>query len=234
MSNIILLDKVPRSAVFTRSEHFEARNTAHGRRRHIQLCFKRLLDIVISAVALLLLAPLLALVAMAVRLDGPGPIFFVQTRFGRHLRPIRVVKFRTMHVDRCDPSGRDQTVENDPRVTRTGAWLRRHNIDELPQLWNVLKGDMSLVGPRCHAIGMLAAGRPYEELVPRYHERHGMRPGMTGLAQVKGLRGRTADPALAARRIEQDIAYVERFSLLLDLRILLVTLLREARGGTGI
>jgi lipopolysaccharide/colanic/teichoic acid biosynthesis glycosyltransferase len=123
---------------------------------------KRALDIGISALALLILLPFLLVVALLIKLDSPGPVLFKQERWGMGCGKIRVFKFRSMRTDRCDVSGVNQTVRDDPRVTRLGAIMRRTNIDELPQLLNVLKGDMSLVGPRCHAVGMLAAGMPYE------------------------------------------------------------------------
>jgi lipopolysaccharide/colanic/teichoic acid biosynthesis glycosyltransferase len=138
-----------------------------------------------------------------------------------------------MRTDMCDASGVAQTVQNDPRITRIGAILRRTNLDELPQLLNVLKGDMSLVGPRCHAIGMLAAGMVYEELVPEYHYRHLVRPGITGLAQMRGLRGPTDRAAKARARIASDLFYVENFSVFLDIRIIVGTFISEMRGGNG-
>ena len=139
-----------------------------------------------------------------------------------------------MRLEHCDPTGVNQTIERDPRITRIGRFIRRTNIDELPQLFNVVKGDMSLVGPRCHPLGMLAAGVIYENLVANYHERHVMRPGITGLAQARGLRGPTTRPAKARARIAADIHYVENFSLWLDLKIIYWTLLSEIRGGTGL
>lgn len=194
---------------------------------------KRLMDIVVSATALVFLMPFLLFVAALVRLDSPGPALFTQDRWGEGCRRIRIFKFRSMRSDLCDKSGIRQTTEQDPRVTRLGAILRRTNIDELPQLFNVLRGDMSLVGPRCHAIGMLAGGLPYEVLVPEYHRRHVMRPGITGLAQMRGLRGPTGRRAKARARIACDLHYVENFSIWLDLRILVGTLLAEIRGGSG-
>jgi lipopolysaccharide/colanic/teichoic acid biosynthesis glycosyltransferase len=138
-----------------------------------------------------------------------------------------------MRTELGDATGVAQTVKNDPRITRIGAVLRRTNVDELPQLINVLKGDMSLVGPRCHAIGMLAAGRLYEELVPHYHLRHRMRPGITGLAQMRGLRGPTDRSDKARARIVSDLYYVDNFSVWLDIKIMIGTVISELRGGKG-
>ncbi|MBB4575081.1 sugar transferase [Rhizobium sp. MC63] len=199
----------------------------------LRLAVKRLIDIVISANALLVLAPLFLAIALFIKLDDGGPVFFRQIRWGLNGRKINVFKFRSMRAEVCDPSGVQQTVKGDARMTGIGAMLRRTNIDELPQLLNVLKGEMSLVGPRCHAINMRAAGRLYEEVVPNYHHRHIMRPGITGLAQTRGWRGPTTRPLEARARIACDIYYVRNFSLLLDLKILFKTLIIELRGGTG-
>jgi len=203
------------------------------RKMAVRLGVKRLFDIVASGSALIVLAPFFLAIALFIKLDYGGPIFFRQIRWGLNGRKITVFKFRSMRTDDCDPSGIQQTVKGDSRMTGIGAVLRRTNIDELPQLFNVLMGDMSLVGPRCHAINMRAAGRLYEELVPHYHQRHIMRPGITGLAQTRGWRGPTARPLQARARIACDIYYVKNFSLLLDLKILLKTLVIELRGGTG-
>lgn len=199
----------------------------------MQLAIKRAVDIIVSAVALLVLLPLLALVAVVIKLDSRGAVFFTQVRWGANFQKIKVYKFRSMKTELCDATGVAQTVENDPRVTRVGMWLRKTNLDELPQLFNVLKGDMSLVGPRCHAIGMIAAGRVYEDLVPNYHLRHVMRPGITGLAQVRGHRGPTVQAHRARQRIACDLYYVQNFSLWLDLRIVANTINSEVFGGTG-
>nr|WP_319025396.1 sugar transferase [Rhizobium terrae] len=199
----------------------------------VQLAVKRTIDIGISLTALLVLLPLMLAVALLIRLDSPGPALFTQVRWGKDCRKIRVYKFRSMRTDLGDATGVAQTVQNDPRVTRIGAVIRKTNIDELPQLLNVLKGDMSLVGPRCHAIGMLAAGIPYEDLVPDYHRRHSVKPGMTGLAQMRGLRGPTDRPGKARARIACDLHYIDNFSVLLDLRIMFGTVLAELRGGKG-
>lgn len=204
-----------------------------GTNRELQFAIKRGMDIVVSLTALIMLLPLLSAVAMLIRLDSPGPALFTQSRWGKDGRKIRVYKFRSMRTDLGDATGVAQTVMNDPRVTRIGAIIRKTNVDELPQLLNVLKGDMSLVGPRCHAIGMLAAGVPYEELVPDYHRRHVVKPGMTGLAQMRGLRGPTDRARKARARIACDLYYIDNFSLLLDLRIMVGTVLSELRGGKG-
>ena len=201
--------------------------------RTANLCLKRAFDVSASLSALIVLMPLFVAIVLLVRLDSPGPALFRQTRWGQNCRKIRVYKFRSMRADRGDASGVAQTVRNDPRVTRVGAILRRTNLDELPQLLNVLKGDMSLVGPRCHAIGMQAAGMLYEELVPEYHHRHVMRPGMTGLAQMRGLRGPTDRAAKARARLASDLYYVENFSILLDAKIIVGTVISEMRGGNG-
>ncbi|ARM90299.1 exopolysaccharide production protein Pss 2 [Rhizobium sp. CIAT894] len=203
------------------------------RKMAVRLGVKRLIDIVASLSALIVLAPFFLAIALFIKFDDGGPVFFRQIRWGLNGHKITVFKFRTMRTEACDPSGVQQTVRGDSRVTGIGAVLRKTNIDELPQLLNVLKGDMSLVGPRCHAINMRAAGRLYEELVPDYHHRHIMRPGITGLAQTRGWRGPTARPLQARARIACDIYYVRNFSLLLDLKILLKTLVIELRGGTG-
>jgi polysaccharide biosynthesis protein PslA len=209
---------------------FENRSPAS---KALHLSLKRCLDIAVSLSALIVLAPLLLLVALIIRLESKGPVLFKQARWGQGCKPIRVYKFRSMYTDRCDPSGVNQTVKDDPRITRMGRIIRRTNIDELPQLLNVLKGEMSLVGPRCHAIGMLAAGVPYEELVRQYHRRHLLKPGITGLAQMRGLRGPTDRPSKARARIACDLYYVENFSIWLDLKIIIGTVRSELTGGQG-
>ncbi len=194
---------------------------------------KRTSDVLLSLCALIALLPLLILIAAAIRIESRGPVFFRQTRWGMNGRHISIFKFRSMFNDKGDVSGVTQTVRGDPRVTRVGRFIRRTNIDELPQLLNVLRGDMALVGPRCHAVGMLAAGEKYEVLVPDYHKRHAMRPGLTGLAQVRGLRGPTSRPSKARARIACDLYYVAHFSIWLDLYIIFQTLKNELSGGSG-
>ncbi|MBX6744039.1 MAG: exopolysaccharide biosynthesis polyprenyl glycosylphosphotransferase [Acetobacteraceae bacterium] len=188
---------------------------------------KRGLDIFLGGLVLLAVAPVLAAAALAIRLESPGPVLFRQWRFGLGSRPILVLKFRTMRIDGCDPTGEQRTAARDPRVTRVGRFLRRTSIDELPQLINVLRGDMSLVGPRPHPLHMRVGGAYYFEAVERYRARHLVRPGITGWAQVNGSRGEVDTIEKARRRVDLDLWYLDNWSLALDLRILL----RTALGG---
>lgn len=200
----------------------------------IQRALKRSVDVAGASLLILAASPLLVGIAAAIRLSSPGSILFKQQRYGLNAELFEIYKFRTMSVDEEDRSGVAQTRKNDPRVTSIGKALRRLNLDELPQLFNVLRGDMSLVGPRPHVPGMRAGGLLYEHLVPNYHLRHRMRPGMTGLAQINRLRGSTSDAKFAKARIEYDIAYTSSWSLVLDLRILWLTFKTEVLRGSGI
>jgi len=181
-------------------------------------------DKILGAACLLTLAPWMALIALAIRLDSKGPAIFVQERFGFNNNTIRVFKFRTMDVEGSDPTGSVRTTFDDPRVTRVGRILRRFSFDELPQLFNVLLGDMSLVGPRPHVVAMKAGERLYHEAVGEYFLRHRVRPGMTGWAQVHGLRGEIDTPEKARARVEHDLWYIDHWSLWLDIKVLLFTL----------
>jgi len=172
---------------------------------------------------LVLLGPLMALIALLIKLDSPGSVFFVQKRFGFNNEVIWVLKFRTMHVDCCDPSGAQRTLRNDPRITRVGRVVRALSIDELPQLINVFRGDMSLVGPRPHPLAMRAGDRLYGEAVAQYLHRHRVKPGITGWAQVNGLRGEVDSLEKARSRVAHDLYYIDHWSLWLDLKILLKT-----------
>ena len=180
-------------------------------------------DKLLSVLLLIFVGPLMALIAILIKLDSPGPVFFVQTRFGFNNEVIRVLKFRSMHIDRADPSGAQRTVQDDPRVTRVGRVIRSLSIDELPQLINVLVGDMSLVGPRPHAVAMKAGGRLYCDAVEQYLHRHRVKPGITGWAQVNGLRGEVDTVEKARARVVHDLYYIEHWSPWLDLKILLST-----------
>jgi len=180
-------------------------------------------DQLLGSLLLVFVAPPLAAIAILIKLDSPGPVFFVQRRFGFNNEVIRVLKFRTMHIDRSDPSGAQRTVRNDPRVTRIGRILRWLSFDELPQLINVVRGDMSLVGPRPHAVAMKAGDRLYCDAVEQYLHRHRVKPGITGWAQVNGLRGEVDTLEKAHARVAHDLYYIEHWSLWLDLKILLKT-----------
>lgn len=198
-----------------------------------QLALKRAFDIFMSFSALLVLSPFFLIIAMLVAMESSGSPFFSQVRWGKDGKKIRIYKFRSMRSDAGDVTGVQQTVAGDPRITSIGKVLRKSNLDELPQLWNVLKGDMALVGPRCHAVGMLAGGKLYEELVPHYHARHTVRPGLTGLAQMRGLRGPTHRPSKARARIAADLRYIEEFSFALDMKIMVGTVVSELRNSKG-
>ena len=186
----------------------------------IQRLTKRLLDIIVSALALVVLSPLFLVVACLIKLDGPGPVFFWQRRYGYNQRTFSIVKFRTMRVMEDGPDVQ-QATRGDRRVTKFGRWLRRWNIDELPQLINVLKGNMSLVGPRPHA---LSHNLEYEKKIRLYARRHNVKPGITGWAQVHGFRGET-DATRMRKRVEYDLFYIENWSIWLDILILVRTLI---------
>ncbi len=183
---------------------------------------KRAMDIVGAGVGLILLSPFLLMIAILIKLDSPGPVFYVQERMGLDARPFWIIKFRTMRTSPED-KGYGWTVPNDPRRTRIGAWLRRLNIDELPQLINVLIGDMSLVGPRPEQPYYV---EQFRRSIPRYMERHREKAGITGWAQVNGLRGDTS----IAERTKYDLWYIENWSLLLDIKILIRTLVNLFRS----
>ncbi|HEX2939890.1 MAG TPA: sugar transferase [Rhodopila sp.] len=189
--------------------------------RRIQAAVKRLTDIVLAATGLAILGIPMLLLAMVMHLQGDGPVLFRQTRIGLHNRAFTMLKFRTMRVAADEPAATcRQVTRGDPRVTRLGRLLRRTSLDELPQLLNVLAGSMSLVGPRPHAPGTCAAGYPFETLSDRYAERHCVKPGMTGLAQVRGWRGETDTVEKLLHRIDSDLEYIATWSLGRDLLII--------------
>jgi lipopolysaccharide/colanic/teichoic acid biosynthesis glycosyltransferase len=173
-----------------------------------------------------LLSPVVLLIATLIRLTSPGPVLFRQTRFGFNNVPIEILKFRTMYHHFGDPTGASSTTRDDPRVTPIGRILRRTSLDELPQLFNVLQGDMSIVGPRAHAIDMKIADQLYYDAVQSYAARHRVKPGITGLAQVSGLRGEINTLEKARRRIEYDLEYIENWSIWIDLWIIVKTIIQ--------
>jgi polysaccharide biosynthesis protein PslA len=185
---------------------------------------KRMQDIVIAGAGLVVALPVMAVVALLVRLDSPGPILFRQRRHGFNNEEIVVWKFRSMRADAADATASRQVAADDDRVTRIGRFIRSTSLDELPQLLNVLKGEMSLVGPRPHAIGMKTAGEDSARLVAEYAWRHRMKPGITGWAQINGSRGPVHTAEEVRRRVELDIEYIERQSFWFDLYIIAMTL----------
>ena len=181
-------------------------------------------DLLLATFALIFLSPLLLVTAIAIKATSRGPVIFKQSRFGFNNNEILVYKFRSMYVDRQDVSGAQRTEKGDPRVTPVGRLIRKLSIDELPQFWNVLRGDMSVVGPRPHATHMKVGDLYYFDAVRGYAGRHRVKPGITGLAQVRGLRGEIQTIERAKRRVELDRYYIDHWSLTLDLRIIAETL----------
>lgn len=190
----------------------------------VEAMLKRGFDVLAACMLLLITSPLLILTAIAIKLESKGSTLFVQPREGFNGSIINVFKFRSMFQEREDMDCSVQTTRNDPRVTRVGAIIRKTSIDELPQLFNVLKGEMSLVGPRPHAMGTKAKGRLFREVVDSYVTRHKMKPGVTGWAQVNGWRGETDTEEKIRKRVEFDIYYINNWSFRLDIKILLKTL----------
>lgn len=191
---------------------------------------KRACDLIGASALLLLFVPVFALLALMIKLESPGPVFFVQQRRGLDNVVFDVLKFRSMHVAMCDPSALHLTTRNDPRVTRVGAFIRRWSLDELPQLLNVIEGTMSLVGPRPHPLQAKAGARLYEEVVSDFALRYRVKPGITGWAQVNGLRGSTDTEEKLICRFAYDMEYIQRWSIWLDLKILVRTPLVSMQG----
>ncbi len=188
------------------------------------IVLKRTMDILVSATALIIGAPVLALVALLIKLDSPGPVLFTQPRHGFNNRVFDVYKFRSMRVETEDKKAAQQVTAGDSRVTKLGRFIRKTSIDELPQLINVLRGDMSLVGPRPHAVGMRTGDVESYKLVEEYAHRHKVKPGMTGWAQINGSRGPLHNAEDVSIRVKYDVEYIERSSVLFDIIIMLKTL----------
>ena len=188
-----------------------------------EIALKRLMDLAITLPMTLFFAPLLIAIAVAIRFDSPGPVLFVQERIGRGNRIFRMYKFRSMHAEQSDASGDVSASRDDDRITRVGRWLRATSMDELPQLFNVLLGSMSLVGPRPHALGSTASEKLFWDIDRRYWLRHACAPGLTGLAQVRGYRGATHHSRDLENRLAADLEYMRDWSLWLDMGILLRT-----------
>lgn len=184
---------------------------------------KRAMDLAIAGSATILLAPLLLAVALLIWLEDRGPVFFMQQRQGRNNRLFWIYKFRSMRVEKLDATGARSASRDDDRITRVGRFIRKTSIDELPQLLNVLRGDMSIVGPRPHAIGSLAGQKRFWEVDPRYLLRHSLKPGLTGLAQIRGLRGATDSEADLSSRLQADLEYLDGWTAIRDIRIIFAT-----------
>lgn len=195
------------------------------------LVLKSLFDRTMGSIFLVLLSPLFALIALAVKMESKGPIFFKQQRYGFNNDLIEIYKFRSMYTDQADPGANKLVTKNDPRVTPLGRFLRRTSLDELPQLINVVwKGNLSLVGPRPHAVHAKAENKEYFSVVEEYFARHRVKPGMTGWAQVNGWRGETDTQEKIRQRVTHDLYYIENWSFLLDIRILIRTPLALLKG----
>lgn len=193
--------------------------THHRPRREWEAMLKRVIDVVVAALLTLCAAPIMLAIAVIIKLTSSGSILFRQKRVGFQGNVFEILKFRTMYSHMADPLAERQSCKQDERVTRFGRLLRRTSLDELPQFFNVLAGDMSLVGPRPHALGTTAAGIPLEIADPRYNLRHRAVPGITGWAQVNGCRGAVATVDQVVRRVDYDLYYIENWSLALDLKI---------------
>jgi lipopolysaccharide/colanic/teichoic acid biosynthesis glycosyltransferase len=194
---------------------------------------KRLVDIGFALIALFVLAVPALLLMLAIRLESPGPVVFRQQRLGLRGRKFTTLKFRTMYMHSDEEGTLQQATLHDPRVTRIGHWLRRYSVDELPQLVNILRGEMSIVGPRPHAPGTRAGGHLFEEVTQCYDARHFVKPGLTGLAQVRGWRGETDTEEKLLHRIDCDFEYIAHWSLGLDLAIIWRTARSVLRMGNA-
>ena len=211
-----------------------AMRSSHGRRTLLVSCgplgfrarlIKRCLDLAIAIPALILLSPLMLVTALAIKLESPGPALFLQPRVGRGNRIFNMLKFRSMRIEATDHAGVRSARRNDDRLTRVGAVIRKSSIDELPQLINVLRGDMSIVGPRPHALASTAGERLFWAVDNRYLERHIVKPGITGLAQVRGFRGATVTESDLINRLQSDLDYLSGWNIWRDVKILLNTFL---------
>jgi Undecaprenyl-phosphate glucose phosphotransferase len=184
---------------------------------------KRIFDLVVASAAIVVLAPLMLATALAIRLESKGPVLFRQKRYGFNNEIIEVLKFRSMYHEMADPEARQAVTKGDRRVTKVGRFIRKTSIDELPQLFNVLRGELSLVGPRPHAVNAHTDNKLWDEVVDGYFARHKVKPGVTGWAQVNGWRGEVDNPAKIRQRVDCDLYYIENWSIFLDLYILAIT-----------
>lgn len=184
---------------------------------------KRIFDVFFASLAVVGLSPLMLLAALAIKLESKGPVLFRQKRYGFNNEVVEVLKFRSMYNDMADPAAKQAVTKGDPRVTRVGRFIRKTSIDELPQLFNVLAGSLSLVGPRPHAVNAHTDNHTWDTVVDGYFARHKVKPGVTGWAQINGWRGEVDTPEKIEKRVECDVYYIENWSLMLDLKILFLT-----------
>jgi Undecaprenyl-phosphate glucose phosphotransferase len=191
---------------------------------------KEVEDRILGSLILALISPVLLLIALLIKLDSPGPVFFRQKRYGYNNQLIEVLKFRSMRNDVADQRAEQLTLRDDPRVTPLGAILRKYSLDELPQFINVVRGEMSIVGPRPHAVSAKAGGYLYQEAVDHYASRHRVKPGITGWAQINGWRGTTDTVRQIEKRVEHDLYYIDNWSLWLDLKIIFMTIFKGFSG----
>jgi lipopolysaccharide/colanic/teichoic acid biosynthesis glycosyltransferase len=192
-----------------------------------QRLIKKVLDVTVSLICVILLLLPLAVVAIAIKMDSPGPVLFRQPRLGFNNRQFMVFKFRSMYTNASDILSVKQTSRDDPRVTRVGKWLRKLSIDEMPQLLNVLRGEMSLVGPRPHALQTRVEGALLNDVTAEYIMRFHVKPGITGWAQVNGARGELVTTDDLRKRVAYDLEYIQNWSAWFDLKIMALTLVRE-------
>jgi Undecaprenyl-phosphate glucose phosphotransferase len=187
---------------------------------------KRAFDIVFSLLGIVFLSPIMLITAIAIKLDSKGPILFKQKRHGFNNEVVEVLKFRSMYADQADYAAKKAVTKGDPRITRVGRFIRKASIDELPQFFNALRGDLSLVGPRPHAVYAQTQDKMFSEVVEGYFARHKVKPGVTGWAQINGWRGEIDQDEKIMKRTEFDLYYIENWSLMLDLKILFLTPVR--------
>jgi Undecaprenyl-phosphate glucose phosphotransferase len=195
--------------------------------------YKSILDYILAAIFVVCALPVMLIISLLIKLESKGPVLFKQNRYGFNNQLIGVYKFRSMYTDKTDADAEQLTTRNDPRVTKVGAFLRRTSLDELPQLINVLRGEMSVVGPRPHAMKAKAAGKLYEDVVDGYAVRHKVLPGITGWAQVNGWRGNTDTEEDIMGRLEHDFYYIDNWSVMFDLYIILRTFKVVASGDNA-
>jgi lipopolysaccharide/colanic/teichoic acid biosynthesis glycosyltransferase len=221
----VLMPELDAIGAISTTRYYDVATTliATGPLNAVDSIIKRLFDLAVAVPALIILSPVMLVLALLIRLDSPGNALFVQMRIGKGNRMFRMFKFRSMRTDLLDHNANRLTTRDDARVTRIGKFIRKTSIDELPQLLNVLRGDMSIVGPRPHATGALAGDALYWEVTSQYWSRHAVKPGLTGLAQVRGFRGNTETGDDLVNRLQADLAYLESWTIWRDVMLVFQT-----------